>query len=315
MKKALITGISGFAGSHLYDYLKTLNDLDIYGTDLHSSAFAGNNKIHKIDLLDDAQVNRLVGQINPDYIFHLAALASPARSFDDPFATFSNNVKAEINILEAARSLRSGVKILIIGSGDEYGIVKKEENPIDETQPLKPTSPYAVSKIAQDYLGLQYYLSYNLDIIRVRPFNHIGARQNSKFVVSSFSKQIAEIELGLKEPIIKVGNLSAIRDFTDVSDMVRAYWLAISKGEKGEVYNIGSGVGHSMEEILNFLLSLSVKKIRILSDDSLLRPSDNPVLICNFNKFKTLTGWQPKIDIQTTLINVLKYWQSDLRRN
>lgn len=177
---------------------------------------------------------------------------------------------------------------------------------------MHPTSPYAISKIAQDLLGFQYYLSYNLNIVRVRPFNHIGPRQKPTFVVAGFSKQIADIEAGLQEPILKTGNLSAIRDFTDVTDMVKAYWLAINKGEIGEVYNIGSGIGHSMEDILKILLSLSGKKIKILTDKKLLRPSDNPVLICNVNKFQKLTGWKPTVNIKESLNKVLDYWRNKI---
>jgi GDP-4-dehydro-6-deoxy-D-mannose reductase len=313
MKKVLITGISGFAGWHLREYLESLAEVSVFGTDLHRLEMVKDrDNIFSIDLTKRDLVEDLIQDIKPDIVFHLAALASPAQSFEDPFLTFSNNIKAEINLLEAVRRHHNIAKILIVGSGDEYGAVCKNDNPIDEDYPMRPTSPYAVSKIAQDYLGYQYFLSYNLKVIRVRPFNHIGARQSPKFVVSAFSKQIAEIEAKTREPIIKVGNLSAIRDFSDVSDMVRAYWLAINSGQIGDVYNIGTGIGHSMEEILNILLSLSAKKIRIQIDHDLFRPSDNPVLICNCDKFQKITGWKPTIELNTTLKSVLNYWRTNI---
>jgi GDP-4-dehydro-6-deoxy-D-mannose reductase len=316
MNKILITGISGFAGSHLRDYLLTVDNLSIFGTDL-SGHIKGDNKtkIYTLDLTKVNDVEKLIKDVAPDYIFHLAALSSPAKSFTDPYQTFYNNIKAELNLLESVRKYQPKARVLIIGSGDEYGLLKKEDNPIDENQSFNPTSPYAVSKITQDLLGLQYFISYKLDIIRVRPFNHIGPRQKDTFVVASFAKQIAEIEAGLKEPVIKVGNLSSIRDFTDVTDMVRAYWLALKFGKSGEVYNIGSQKGYSMEEILNILLSMATKKTRIQIDKTLLRPSDNPVLICNYDKFNELTGWKPMVNIKESLKQILIYWRNKLITN
>ena len=204
---------------------------------------------------------------------------------------------------------------MIVGSGDEYGLVNPQDNPIKENQPLMPTSPYAVSKVTQDFLGLQYFLSYNLSIVRVRPFNQIGTRQSPQFVVSSFAKQIAEIESKKNETVIKVGNLSAVRDFTDVEDMVKAYWLAVNQGVPGEVYNIGSGVARTMEEILNDLMSLSSKKIRISVDQSLIRPVDNPKLVCDFTKFHKLAGWEPVIPFSETLQKILAFWREKIKED
>lgn len=313
MKKVLITGITGFAGSHLQEYLSENKDLTIFGTNFAPGKTTQKN-IYTLDLGDKKATEKLVMDIRPDYIFHLAALASPAKSFSDPYATIDNNIKAEINLLEAVRIICPSAGILIVGSGDEYGLVKKEENPIAENQPFKPTSPYSVSKIAQDMLGYQYFLSYKIPIIRVRPFNHIGPRQSPQFVVSSFARQIAEIEAGTKKAEIEVGNLTSIRDFTDVSDMVRAYWLAVTAGEPGEVYNIGSGHGYEMKEILNILLSQARKKIKIRTDKKRMRPSDNPALICNAEKFCNMSGWQPKIPIEESLNKVLNYWRLEIQK-
>lgn len=313
MKKVFITGIGGFAGSHLCGYLST-KDLEIFGTDLRKKG-PGHTviaKIYTVDLTDYDGVAKTLVEVKPDYIFHLAALTSPAKSFSNPYDTLENNIKAEINLLEVVKNEKIKTRILIIGSGDEYGLVKPEENPICENQPLQPTSPYAVSKITQDFLALQYTLAYKMDIVRVRPFNHIGSRQNPNFVVSAFAKQIAEIEKGSKKPEIKVGNLSAVRDFTDVQDMVEAYYLTLLKGKTGEVYNLGSGKGYKMEEILNLLLSHAHKKITIHTDQSLLRPIDNPILVCDSSKFNKLTGWSPKIALADSLGSVLDYWRSQV---
>lgn len=308
MKKVLITGIGGFAGSHLRDFLSKQKDLEIFGTDLKTSS-NGNVKIFSVDLTDGQKTQELVSQILPDLVFHLAALTSPAKSFAHPFDTMENNIKAEINLLEAVKNEKLKARILIIGSADEYGLVKPEENPVSENQPLNPTSPYAVSKIAQDFLALQYALAYKMDIVRVRPFNHIGPRQSPNFVVSAFAKQIAEIEKGKKEAVLKVGNLSAARDFTDVCDMMEAYFLATTEGKPGEVYNLGSGKSFTMKEILNILLSYTTKKIKIQVDRTLLRPVDNPILVCNAAKFNRLTGWKAKIPLRETLLSVLNYWR------
>lgn len=172
-----------------------------------------------------------------------------------------------------------------------------------------PTSPYSVSKIAQDFLGLSYFLAYRLKIVRVRPFNHIGPKQSPHFVVSSFAKQISEIEKGKKEPILRVGNLEAKRDFTDVRDMVNAYVLATQKGKDGEVYNLGSGRAYKISEILEKLVSLSFSKIKVVEDKTLFRPNDNPQLVCNADKFTKLTGWRPQIPLATTLKETLDYWR------
>lgn len=316
MKKVFITGITGFAGSFLAEYLISLGNFAIKGTyltDESLSLIAGiKDRIEpvKLNLLDDRKVNVLIDKYKPDIVFHLAALTSPADSFQNPAATITNNVTAQINILEAIRkSNLLDTKILVVSSADVYGIVDKKDLPIDEETSFRPTNTYSVSKIAQDFLGFQYFLSYDLKIVRVRPFNHIGPRQSPKFVVASFAKQIAEIEAGKIEPTISVGNLSAKRDFTDVRDMAKAYLLAAEKGDIGDVYNIGSGVSFRISEILDKLLSLSKKQIRIQVDRSRFRPSDEQELVCNRQKFQDKTGWEPTIPLETTLKDTLDYWR------
>lgn len=315
--RVLITGITGFAGSYLAEHLLFNKKYKISGTYLAEDSLRNVGEIKsklnliRVDLSDQKTVYDIIERVSPDVIFHLAALTSPADSFKNPVQTLNNNISLQINLLEAVRKNNlMNTKILVTSSADIYGLVKKEDLPIDEQTPLMPTSPYSVSKIAQDFLGLTYFLSYNLKVIRVRPFNHVGPRQSSHFVVSSFARQISEIERGKREPILHVGNLESKRDFTDVRDMVRAYVLAVEKGKDGEVYNIGSGASHKISDILNKLVSMSSSQIKIEKDEALSRPSDNPDLVCNANKFMQLTSWKPEISLETTLKETLDYWRN-----
>ncbi|MDE2590663.1 MAG: GDP-mannose 4,6-dehydratase, partial [Patescibacteria group bacterium] len=292
-------------------------DCEVYGTSLSEtfpqSIISLKEKLHLVgvDLQDFERVKRIIGEIKPDEIYHLAALASPTKSFANPVETITNNVAIEINLFEAVKfhSLFQ-TKILITSSAEVYGIVDKNDLPMDEDTPLRPTSPYAVSKIAQDFLGFQYHQAAKLHIIRVRPFNHIGPRQTPQFVVARFASQIVDIEKGKIEPIIRVGNLDTKRDFTDVKDMVRAYRMILEKGTPGEVYNIGSGVSYKISDILEKLLSLSTVKVTVEKDPNLYRPADNPELVCDSSKMKQMTGWEPKVSLDETLKNTLDYWRS-----
>ncbi len=317
MTKVLITGVSGFAGAFLAEYLQAFQKYQIFGTFLAESSLEALNHLkskltlEKIDLIDAPKVDNLIKKVKPDQIFHLAALTSPADSFRHPREVISNNITAQINILEGAKNhLPKNSKILIVSSAEVYGLVNPQDLPISEKVELRPASPYAVSKITQDYLGLQYFLAYKLNIIRVRPFNHIGPRQSSNFVVSAFARRIAEIEKGRIKPVLKVGNLNSKRDLTDVRDMVVAYSLSIEKGRSGEVYNIGSGRSYKIENILNKLLDLANMRIKVEVDPSLLRPKDTPELLCDNQKFVETTGWQPTIPIEKTLKDTLDYWRN-----
>ncbi|RJQ36089.1 SDR family oxidoreductase [Candidatus Microgenomates bacterium] len=316
MKKAFITGVSGFAGSHLAQHLLENKDYEISGTYLTENSLANVEnikdkiKLFQLDLLESKKVADLVSSIKPDLIFHLAALPSTSDSFNNPSYTFNSNINPEINILQAVKNANlENTRILVVSSAEVYGLVAKEDLPVDEETPLMPFNPYAVSKIAQDFLGLQYFLSFNLKIIRVRPFNHIGPRQTPGFVVSSFAKKIAEIEKGKLEPVLKVGNLEPKRDFTDVRDMVCAYDLILEKGKEGDCYNIGSGISYQISDILDKMLSFAKVKIKVENDPSLFRPSDTPELLCDNKKIKEITNWTPKIPIDITLKETLDYWR------
>lgn len=309
----LITGISGFAGSHLTDYLIGEKKIEIWGT------FRGNyqniehikERLHLLsgDLRDSQFVEEALEKAKPDYIFHLAAQSSVPLSWQDPWGTFENNLRPQLNLLQGVVKRGIRARILIIGSNEEYGRVQPEDLPIKENTPLRPDNPYGVSKAAQDLLGLQYHLSHGLEVIRVRPFNHTGPRQKEDFVIPAFAKQIAEVEAGLKEPVVKAGNLQAQRDFSDVRDVVRAYYLALTKGEPGEVYNIAGGTAREIGEVLQSLLQLTSHKIEVGEDLERLRPSDVPQSIGDSAKLQKQSGWKASIPWEKTLQDTLAYWR------
>lgn len=317
MTKALITGITGFAGSHLAEWLlKNKKEIEVYGSYRlrsrmeHIKEFIQEIHLVECELKDPHSVDELIKTVRPDYIFHLAAQSFVPTSWNSPAETLTANQIGQVNLFEAILKYEVDCTIQIACSSEEYGLVYPEEVPIKEENPLRPLSPYAVSKVGQDYLGYQYHKSYGLKVIRTRTFNHTGPRRGEAFVTSNFAKQIAEIEKGIKPPILYVGNLKAKRDFTDVRDVVRAYWLAVEKGIPGEVYNIASGVAYSIEEMLNKLIRLSSAKIEIQQDRSRIRPSDVEILLGNYDKFHQQTGWKPEIPFENTLQDLLNYWRA-----
>lgn len=317
MKRVLITGASGFVGSHLCELLSG-KDYEIFGTVFGNSPdfllkIIPQDHLRDINLISRDDVNTLIEDIQPQIVFHLAALSSPKASFSDHGATLSNNLMGELYLLEAIQKYASTVeKVVVISSAEVYGKVSEKDLPIDENCPLQPLSPYAVSKIAQDYLALQFYLSHQLPIVRFRPANHTGERQSPDFVVPAFAKQIAQIEAGQQPPTIQVGNLEAIRDFTDVVDVVRAYELAIEFGEPGEVYNLGSGNGVRIQQILEQLLAESNTTISIAVDKEKYLPVDIPQIVMNTKKYHDIAGWKTTVPLKKTLQRVLHYWRQQI---
>jgi len=316
--RALITGAGGFVGGYLCAYLLAHTDWELMGTvyphPVETQPPEPRLRLEHADLRDPEGVRTFVDEVQPDYIFHLAAQSFVPTSFADPWDTLENNIRAELNLLEAVRRSRREVRVLVIGSNEEYGAPKPEELPQTEESPLRPSNPYAVSKVAQDFMGLQYHLAYGLAIVRVRPFNHTGPGQSPRFVVPAFASQIARIEAGLMEPVVKVGNLEAARDFTDVRDMVRAYHLAVTQGEPGQVYNLASGRPQSIQGLLETLLSYARVEIRVERDPARYRPVDVPVAYGSAAKFHRLTGWEPQIPFEQTLRDVLEYWRGQVSK-
>jgi GDP-4-dehydro-6-deoxy-D-mannose reductase len=317
--KVLITGISGFAGSHLAEFLLKKDNYKILGLDkfpdriYQVKGIKDKIRIFPCDVCNFNSVYRVLKNFKPELIFHLAAQAVVRESWSIPRDSLETNIMGTLNILEALRKLDLKTRVQLACSAEEYGLVYEKELPVKETNPLRPLSPYAVGKIGQDMLGYQYYKSYRMFIVRTRAFNHIGPRMSDKFAIPNFAKQIALIEKKRQEPLIRVGDLAVIRDFSDVRDVVRAYWLSLTKGSAGEAYNICSGRGYSLREILKILLGFSRIPIKIKKDKSRLRPSDVVSLVGDSSKFRRRTGWKPEISLQITLKDILDYWRNKIQ--
>jgi len=311
--KALITGAGGFVGAHLLSYLSQNTDAELHGSLMtpgerrpEIDALAA---LHILDLRDPAAVNALLTTHQPQHIYHLAGQSFVPRSHEAPWETLETNLRSTLNIFETVRALGLDTRILVIGSAEMYGLVRPEQLPLTEDAPFAPTSPYSVSKIAQDMLALQYATAYNLFTVRVRSFNHIGPGQTGRFAIASFASQIAQIEQGQAEPVVYVGDLSAERDFTDVRDVVRAYHLTLEHGTPGAVYNVCSGIARSMRSTLDTLLALSRRPIEIRIDSTRLRPADIPLLVGDYSRLHAATGWTPQIPFEQTLSDVLDTWR------
>ncbi len=312
--RALITGITGFAGGHLAQVLQERGD-KVYGVDIRPAAGLAHldDRItsYTADLNDADRVFDLVADIHPDAIYHLAGQPFVPTSWQDPWGTIENNIRPQLNILQAIVKQSQKTRLLIVASNQVYGKVSSGQLPVHEETPFRPENPYGVSKVAQDMLALQYHISHHTDVLRIRAFNHIGPRQNPHFVSSSFAKQIAEIEAGLVEPVMQVGNLEAKRDFTDVVDVMRAYALLVEHGQSGEAYNVGTGEAHSIQYLLGVLLSYSSVEIKIERDPDRMRPSDVPVLFADNHKLRAATGWEPVYSFEESLKRVLDYWRAE----
>jgi GDP-4-dehydro-6-deoxy-D-mannose reductase len=314
--RALITGAGGFVGGHLRTYLLANTGWELVGTvypqPVEAQPEEPRLQLVHADLRDPEGVRALVEEVQPDYIFHLAAQSIPAASFADPWDTLETNIRSQLNVLHSVRLLDLRTRTLVIGSNEEYGRPKEADLPLTEETSLRPHNPYAVSKVTQDLMGLQFHIAYGMDVVRMRPFNHTGPGQSSEFVVPAFAGQIARIEAGLQEPVMKVGNLEPARDFTDVRDIVRAYYLAATKGEPGEVYNLASGQAHSIKQVLETLLSLTDVEIRVEVDPDRYRPVDVPVVCGSAGKFGRRTGWEPETPFEQTLRDTLDYWRAQV---
>lgn len=314
--KVLVTGITGFAGSHLVDYMLANHKVEIVGIQRWRSRtenvehFLDKVRMVECDLRDASSVRDVLEEIRPDWIFHLAAQSFVPTSWTAPTESLVTNIIGQLNIFEAVKKLHIMPRIQLACSSEEYGMVLENELPIRETNPLRPLSPYAVSKVGQDMLGYQYFMSYKLPVIRTRGFNHEGPRRGPVFVCSDFAKQIADIEKGRRPSVIRVGNLEARRDFSDVRDVVRGYWLALERGVPGEVYNICSGRAWTIREMLDALLGMTRVKVTIEQDAARMRPSDVPVLLGDAGKFQKATGWKPEIPFERTLQDLLEYWRA-----
>lgn len=320
--KILITGITGMVGSHLAEYvLADHPEVEVHGLVRwrspleHLAEVTGKVKLHQADLHDLNSMVLLLSELKPDRIFHLAAQSYVDASFKLPAETLATNVIGTVNLLDAIRLTQIDPMVHICSSSEVYGQVQEDEIPISETNVFRPASPYAVSKVGEDMLGLQYFLSYGVKTVRTRMFTHTGPRRGDVFAESAFAKQIAEIEMGIRRGPVLVGNLDSVRTLADVRDAVRAYWLLLEKCPPGEVYNIGGDQTLTIGEVLERLKALATCPIEHEVDDRLLRPSDVTLQVPDISKFKEATGWKPKIDVDTTLRDLLDYQRLRVRRH
>ena len=329
MKKILITGISGFVGGHFVQYLTTHhNNLEIHGISRSKPAwdfvkapagFLNSHYFHQADLNDIPKIKLFIEEIQPDYILHLAAQSSVAESWKTPVLSFMNNTNIFLNIIDTVRLNDNAARILSIGSSEQYGIVSENDLPISEERPQCPENPYAVARVAQEQLARIYAKGYNLDICCTRSFNHCGPGQTDRFVVSAIVKQFVQVAHGLQKPVINIGNGAIVRDFVDVHDVIEAYKLLLTKGKKGEVYNICSGQGRAIKDIVTLLSEMLSIRVEIHQEQFQIRPIDNPRIIGSYKKIHQDMGWEPTIPFEQSLQSIYQYWdgriQHELKRH
>ena len=311
----LITGATGFVGTYTRHYLLAETDWQITGTafpDHPPESCDPRERCVWLDARDGERVCALLAEIRPDAILHLAAQSHVPTAYKAPWDTLENNIKGQLNLLEACVTLDLKPRFIVVGSGEEYGRATEAELPLHESHPLRPENPYSVSKVAQDVLGYQYFRSYGIPVMRVRPFNHVGPGQSERFVLPAFASQVARIEAGLQEPVLRVGNLSPARDFTDVRDVVRAYHLLLLRGKPGEVYNISSGRAHTIQSLVDQLLALAEVEIKVEVDPERYRPADVPIIYGSAEALRQVTGWEPEIPFQKTVADVLDEWREKM---
>ncbi len=310
MARILITGASGFVGRHLTAHLAAQQKHEIIGVSSQKRPPLEGGRLLVCDLRDADLTRRVLQRYEPDIVFHLAGQAHVPRAFADPVDTLVTNVVGQLNLFEGCRAAGIDPVILVVSSAEVYGAVTSDAIPIDESQPLKPNNPYASSKAAQDLYAQQYAASHRMKVVRVRPFNHVGPGQSDRFVVSSFARQIAEAEVGKAEPVVLVGNLDSVRDFLDVRDVVRAYDLVARDEFAGDVFNVASGIGVSIQHVLDTLISLANCDIDVRVDPQRVRPTDVPEFRGDSSRLRESTGWTPAYSLHGTLRDVLDDWRA-----
>ena len=323
MKKILITGISGFVGGHFVHYLNTHHhDLEIHGISRSGPAWdfvpaipglTDNSHFHRADLKDISKIKSLIEEIQPDYIVHLAAQSSVAESWKTPVDSFMNNTNIFLNIIDTVRLNDFTARVLSVGSSEQYGIVSEKDLPLDEEKLQHPANPYAVARVAQEQLARIYAEGYGLDICCTRSFNHCGPGQSDRFVVSSIVRQFVLIAHGSQEPVIHIGNEAIVRDFIDVRDVADVYYLLLARGKRGEVYNVCSGQGRAIKDIVTVLSGMLDISVRIKQEQSQIRPIDNPRIVGSNEKIRRELGWQPMIPFEQTLQSMIDYWDRRLK--
>jgi GDP-4-dehydro-6-deoxy-D-mannose reductase len=316
--RLLVTGAGGFVGGHLVTYLRAEQPgVEIFGVVLPQGGISWGTgvgmQVLEADLNDPAATKALVDTVAPDRVLHLAGQSNPQHSFLDPGGTLRTNVLGIVHVLDAARCRGLRPDVLVVGSAEEYGPAAPGELPLREDGPLRPSSPYAVSKVAQGALAALYGPAGGMRVVRTRTFHHTGPGRGEAFAESSFARQIAEIECGLRPPVLEVGNLDAVRDFADVRDVVRAYWLLLELGEPGGVYNVCTGRGRAIRELLDVLLGAARTRVELRVDPRRLRPSDVPVQVGDPSRLQAATGWEPRIPIERTLVDLLEDWRARVR--
>jgi GDP-4-dehydro-6-deoxy-D-mannose reductase len=323
MKKILITGISGFVGGYFVEYLVShYGAVEVHGISRSKPAWdfvnvtpelLDSHQFHLADLNDIPKIKSIIEDIQPDYILHLAAQSSVAESWKTPVFSFVNNTNIFLNIIDTVRLIDNGARVLSVGSSEQYGVVSERDLPLTEDKPQHPANPYAVARVAQEQLARIYATGYGLDICCTRSFNHCGPGQTDRFVVSAIVKQFARIAHGLQEPVIHIGNGAIVRDFVDVHDVAEAYYLLLTKGQKGEVYNICSGQGRAIQDIVTMLADMLCIHVEVHQEQSQIRPIDNPRIVGSYQKIQRDLGWRPTIPFEESLQSMYEYWDARLK--